>query len=148
MKPKEEDLIENDLIPIMYWYDSNHICRTKDYIDLIMRECKIGQFIETTYGGKIEKVIAKEIEDGNWTFQFHMDKFGMFFWYDKHIGLDKAIVRHLDGRGFYTMEERKKEGWPAMNHHMYTVQDIMQKLNDKMKYATYIKFSLMCDHYK
>ena len=133
MKPNEKDLIVGDLIPIMYWYDSTHICRTKDYQDLIQRECRVGRFIETTYGGKIEKEIAKEIESGNWNFQFHMDNYGMFLWYDETIGLDNPIVRHLDGRGFYTMEERIKEGWPAMNHHMYTVQDIIQKLNQKMK---------------
>ena len=129
MKSSEKDLIVGDLIPIMYWYDSTHISRTKEYIDLIRRECKIGQFIETKYGGKIEKQISKEIEDGVWNFQYHMENYGMFLWYDERIGLDNPMCRHLDGRGFIPMEERIKEGWPPMNHHLYNVKDIIQKIH-------------------
>merc|ERR1719226_448343 len=88
MKSNEKDLIEGDLIPIMYWYDSTHISRTKEYIELIQRECKI------------EQQISKEIENGLWSFQYHMDRYGMFMWYDEKIGLDIPMCRHLDGRGF------------------------------------------------
>ena len=133
MKSNEKDLIEGDLIPIMYWYDSTHISRTKEYIELIQRECKIGQFIETTYGGKIEQQISKEIENGLWSFQYHMDRYGMFMWYDENIGLDIPMCRHLDGRGFCPMEERIKEGWPPMNHHLHNVKDIIEKIH-KVKF--------------
>ena len=129
IKSNEKDLIEGALIPIMYWYDSTHISRTKDYIKLIQKECKIGQFIETTYGGKIEQQISKEIESGLWSFQYHMDNYGMFMWYDEKIGLDTPMCRHLDGRGFCPMEERIKEGWPPMNHHLHNVKDIIQKIH-------------------
>lgn len=129
MKSSEQDLIEGELIPIMYWYDSTHISRTNEYIELIQRECKVGQFIETTYGGKIEQQISKEIENGIWSFQYHMDNYGMFMWYDEKIGLDTPMCRHLDGRGFCPMEERIKEGWPAMNHHLHNVKDIIQKIH-------------------
>ena len=129
MKSTEQELIEGDLIPITYWYDSTHISRTHEYIKLIQKECKVGQFIETTYGGKIENKISKEIEEGTWNFEYHMKNYGMFMWYDEKIGLDNPVCRHLDGRGFYPMEDRIKEGWPAMNLHLHNVKDIIEKIH-------------------
>ena len=124
----EQERVPLPLVPLVYWYDSTHIARTSHYKDLIRAQCKIGQFIETTYGARIEKEIAEQMRNGNWTFDSHLQNYGMFWWWEGGIGMERAIVRHLDGRGFYTMEERIKKGWPAVNHHMNTVKDIINKI--------------------
>lgn len=93
--------LSDQLVPLFFWYDSTHICRNKDYIELIEKECKVGQFIESSYGVRLERDIVACAKAGEWTFEKHLQEWGMFLYHDRHIGMMKPIVAHLHGRYYY-----------------------------------------------
>lgn len=109
--PEMVNALKYLLIPVFYWYDSNHVCRTQEYIKLINEECKLGQFIETTYGVKLEKKIEELGKRGEWTYERHLSDFGCFLYWDWQVGVGKPIILHLNGRMFMSEEDRKKNGW-------------------------------------
>lgn len=46
-------LPEPGLIPCFMWYDSTHVCRTRQLAKLIEQEVKEGEFIESSYGCRL-----------------------------------------------------------------------------------------------
>lgn len=112
------EALKYHLIPLFFWYDSSHVCRTHEYIQLINEECKLGQFIETAYGAKLEKRIEEIGKRGEWSYAKHLRDFGCFLYWDCQIGVEKPIVAHLHGRLFWSEEDRRKKGWelaPALS---------------------------------
>lgn len=124
------------LIPLIFWYDSTHVCRVDEYLTLIETECKTGQFIEDTYGHRLaQQIVAgyenrakaglrKATETSLW--EFHMMNFGLFLWYDGDIGLKKPTVRHIDGRKYLTEAQREERGWPATSLRNQSVSNLLK----------------------
>ena len=73
-----------------------------------------GQFIESTYGVRIENAIKTAGAGGNWSYRRHLENFGCFLYWDESVGVGKPIVAHLHGRMFWSKEDRAKRGWPAV----------------------------------
>ncbi|CAE8646154.1 unnamed protein product, partial [Polarella glacialis] len=74
------------LIPLLMWYDSTHICRTKQYAQLIEKEVKPGEFIESSYGCRLlDQIKSAGRPDAFLDFDFHMDNFGLFLYHDPKI---------------------------------------------------------------
>ena len=46
-------VLEPQLLPCFMWYDSTHVCRSKELSELIKREVKEGEFIESSYGCRL-----------------------------------------------------------------------------------------------
>ncbi|CAD7936043.1 unnamed protein product [Amoebophrya sp. A25] len=106
--------LREHLIPLFFWYDSTHIVHTEPYKALISRECKQGQFIESTYGVRLEERVREVGNRGAWSFDYHLDHFGSFLLHDRNLGVMKPMVAHLHGRMFWSKEERLQRGWPAV----------------------------------
>jgi len=108
------------LMPLVFRYDSTHICRTKEYIELIEAECKNGEFIEDSYGHRVLEEMLLEYDPKRngryWSPVEHLIKYGTFLYLDREVGPESPMVAHLHGRMFYTSEQRLKNGWPADNN--------------------------------
>jgi len=107
---------EPGLVPLIMWYDSMHICRANQYADLIEKEVRPGEFIESSYGIRVLEDIKSKRDE--WNYEYHMDNFGFFLYRDPKIGLG-AMVRHINGRGYHSREDRIKLGWPAERQGMW-----------------------------
>lgn len=99
--------LQNLLTPLFYRYDSAHVARTKEYIHLLKTECKPNQFIESILSPKIEKaVFALYEEKRTYSWMDHYNAIGVFLWNDDNVD---PVVRHLDGRRFWTEVQRKEK---------------------------------------
>lgn len=78
-----------DIVPLIQWYDSTHICSTKHYRDFVYRGdlVKKGGFIEDKLG---QKQLADIRANG---LQAHKE----YSTYVLDDGVDEPIVQHLDG---------------------------------------------------
>eukprot|EP00392_Amoebophrya_sp_AT5.2_P019209 g19957.t1 len=119
----QQPRLETCLIPLFFWYDSTHICRAQPYRRLIERECKVGQFIESTYGIRMEEQIKRDGAEGRWSFAHHLKQYGCFLFHDEKVGVDRPIVAHLHGRMFWSKEERVARGWPARDEQYSSDED-------------------------
>ncbi|CAE7566246.1 POLA2 [Symbiodinium natans] len=75
---------ETGLIPCFIWYDSTHVCRTRDLARLIAREVKPGEFIESSFGCRLLAKIQEKKD--KWNFAYHMEKYGLFLYYEPTVG--------------------------------------------------------------
>ncbi|CAJ1352815.1 unnamed protein product [Effrenium voratum] len=97
------------LMPLIFFYDKPHICRTAHYRDLLGPGSLVrkGEFIEETLGVAQREDIIKHGMDAHakyGTFQLDFrDEYGGQF----------AVVRHLNGRAFLSPEQRVARGWTA-----------------------------------
>lgn len=130
-----ERSLHHRLMPLFFWYDSTHVCRTNAYIELIEREVKVGQFPESTYGMRQEQDLKKIGLGGGWSFRGHLENSmkrlegaeavsadgcpavnpaGSFLMVEASLGLRKPITAHLHGRDYWTDAERAERGWPLI----------------------------------
>lgn len=99
------------LVPLLMWYDSTHVCRARQYAELIRREVRPGEFIESSYGDRLLWDIRSR--QAEWSYDYHMDHFGLFLYHDPQIGLQRPIVKHVSGRNYRSREQRLQQGWPG-----------------------------------
>ena len=90
-------------------------------MNMIENEIKIGQFIESSYGRRMEQEL-RECELV-WNFDFHLKHFGTFLYkqppsqHGSNATEEKPMVAHIHGRHFWSKEERKEKGWPETKWH-------------------------------
>ena len=90
------------LMPLVFWYDKTHVCRTDYYRNNIFNnndDIKIISFIEDTFGINQKNDIIK---NGIGIF----DKYKSFLYYDNFP--DNIIIKHNCGRHFLTDDDRLK----------------------------------------
>ena len=95
---KESDLCGLSIMPLLFWYDKPHICRTsyyKDYVfggkHLILKTRKrinVKNFIEDSFG----QVVKENIKIGGYG---EFRKYNSFLYYDDP---DNPAIAHIDGR--------------------------------------------------
>ena len=95
---KKSDLCGLSIIPLLFWYDKPHICRTsyyKDYVfgnkHLILKTRKrisVKNFIEDSFG----QVVKENIKIGGYE---EFIKYNSFLYYDDP---DNPAIAHIDGR--------------------------------------------------
>ncbi|CAJ1399861.1 unnamed protein product [Effrenium voratum] len=96
------------LMPLIFFYDKPHICRTAHYRDLLGPGSLVrkGEFIEETLGVAQREDIIKHgcpRQVRHFPARFPSDEYGGQF----------AVVRHLNGRAFLSPEQRVARGWTA-----------------------------------
>ena len=93
-----------EFIPMVYWYDSTHICCTQHYKHFVFGPRKLtrGNFIEADLGQQQIKDILQGGMDAH-------GEYGTFLWTDGAPGTEERIVAHMDGRSFEDEHWKKQE---------------------------------------
>ncbi|CAD7948146.1 unnamed protein product [Amoebophrya sp. A120] len=105
-----------DLQPLPIWKENPHIASVAKYEEFIFsgkfKRIKRGQFIEETVGqemlSQMKALAASGTDEGKHKArELHRNHFGCYLLCDDEV----AATRHLDGRCYVPVQERKERGW-------------------------------------
>mmetsp|Transcript_86784 Transcript_86784/g.258972 ORF Transcript_86784/g.258972 Transcript_86784/m.258972 type:complete len:124 (+) Transcript_86784:2-373(+) len=98
------------LLPLLFFYDKPHICSLEHYRDVVFgpdSPVKQGDFIEDTVGQAQRSDILQHGLDAH-------GKYGTYQLDERDAaGRPLVVVRHVNGRSFWSPEQRVARGWPA-----------------------------------
>lgn len=101
------------LMPLIFFYDKPHIASVRYYRDIVFGPDSVvrrGDFIEETFG----KLQREDIVQNG---LLAHGKHGLYQLDDRNeAGEPLATVRHINGRAFFSPEQRLERGWPACVH--------------------------------
>ncbi|CAK9037230.1 Hypothetical protein (Fragment) [Durusdinium trenchii] len=110
-----KDTSDRVLRPLLFWYDSAHICSVEHYKDLVFRKGRewSGGFIEDSFGQEMQIALRQASSTGTWR---EVHQIYSTYLYDDGCG---PIIGHLDGRRYrpetgrtlMEVEKRKLTGW-------------------------------------
>ena len=103
------------LIPLLFWFDKTHVCRTEHYRNFLFRRAyflRDGDFIEDTFG-------HRELDDIKGNGIGAHAKYGTFL-YERDDGLE--LLAHLDGRRFLTPDQRETRGMPRRGGRLHVAE--------------------------
>jgi len=98
------------LMPVLFFYDKPHICSVEHYRNVVFgpdSPVQKGDFIEDTLGQAQRTDI---LQNG----MVAHGKYGTFQLDDRNEADEPlVVVRHINGRSFWSPEQRVARGWPA-----------------------------------
>eukprot|EP00939_MAST-03C_sp_MAST-3C-sp1_P000478 g478.t1 len=93
-------------VPLFHWYDSTHIARTDHYRHFVFGRSSWGR-VRVTFGSFPEDKLGQELRNATKTHGLRGHReYGTFVFEDREE--TPVVVRHLDGRSFKNMEQRRE----------------------------------------
>ena len=98
-------------MPLLYWYDSTHVCTTHFYREFLFgaksRHLKHGGFIEDELGQWMREDLRKFKDSSDKMIENHVSKYKCWLLVNS-VADPQPIVWHMDGGSYRTQEQKAK----------------------------------------